>query len=150
DLDAEAAGRVGVHREVRAVRGGDGGDDGQAQAVAVAVGAVRGEALEGLQQPVYFVRGYGWAGVHHAEHRVPVPFPGRDVEPPVRHVVPDGVVDEVDDEPFDESRIAHRPGAFQGGTHPDPLPLDVRAVRQQDLVGEHREVDRFGPVQPAL
>jgi hypothetical protein len=51
DLDVQAAIWAGVRGDVGAVGGGDGGDDGQAKPVPVAIAGPGSEPLEGLEQP---------------------------------------------------------------------------------------------------
>ena len=79
------------------------------------VGAPGIETLEGLEEPVDFVRWDDRAGVGDREHRCAVGGVGGDVNVPAGDVVADGVVDEVRDETFEESGVAVEGSGAHGG-----------------------------------
>jgi len=89
-----------------AVCGGDGADDGQAQAGAAAVvGAVGGEAAERFEQRGHVLGRDGLAGVANGEHG-----PGLgghlDLGPAARLVIPDRVAYQVGQQPLQQQRVA--------------------------------------------
>jgi hypothetical protein len=123
--DTQAALWPGVGGNRGVVRVGDGGDDGQADpmpaAVAVA-GAGGGQALEGPEQPVDLGGRDHRASVGHRDDGAAVLLIGGEVDGAVSGVVADGVVEQVDGQPFDQAGVAeHRRGA-QRGLHLELLP----------------------------
>ena len=133
------------------VGGGDGSDDGEAEAVAVfVVGAAGVEALERLEEPVDLAGRDDRAGVGHREHGFAVGGVGGDLHVPAGDVVADGVVDEVGDEAFDESGVAVERGGADGGLDVQSEAFGVEAGARQDGLADVREVGSLSVVEPAL
>jgi hypothetical protein len=117
------------------VRSGDGSDDGEAEAVAVAifvVGAAGAEALEWLEETIDFVGRDDRPRVRHREDRLAVCGIGGDLDEPALDVVGVGVVDKVGDETFDESEVAVERGESEGGLDVEPEPVGVGVEVRED------------------
>jgi hypothetical protein len=103
DVDGQAAAGPGLRGDGGAVGGGDGPDDGQAEAVATtAAGAARTEPLEGLEQAVHLAGRDDLPGAGHRQDGVNAAGPGGDLDVPAGDVVPDGVVDQVGYQSLDQ------------------------------------------------
>lgn len=90
----------------------DGGDDRQAETVAIALAVSVGcEPLEGLEESLDLVFGDDWSAVGDGQGRVRAAGLRSDFHVPVGMVMADGVVDEVGHEAFDQSRV---PGCHRG------------------------------------
>jgi hypothetical protein len=88
---------------------GDGADDGEADAVAVAEAVTIGrQPLEGLKEPLDLVARDDWPAVGDRQGRLRAGGLSGDLYVPVWVVVADGVVDEVGDEAIDQSRVPGR------------------------------------------
>ena len=97
----------GMEGEASVVGGGDGLDNGEAQAESVVVACpIAGDSLEGLEETVDLVRGQGRAGVGDSERGESVTVLYGHPYTPAGIVVTQGVVDEVRNEPFDELGVA--------------------------------------------
>jgi hypothetical protein len=126
-------------------------DDGQAKAVAIAVmGAAAVEALERLEETADVT---GWnhvAGVGHREHCLAVCGAGRDSDVPAGDVVADGIVDEVGDESFDQSRVAVERSGEDGGLDMQFEGLRVDSRVEQHGLADVRQVGSLPVVESAL
>jgi hypothetical protein len=120
--DVEASLGPGTRGQVRAVRDGDGADDGEPKPEPVPVPVVAAmphplvpESLEWLEQAVDLARRYDRPGVGDPHDGPAGRRPGLDLGPAARPVVPDGVTDQVRHQAFRQPRIAvGRRGAEPG------------------------------------
>jgi hypothetical protein len=97
------------------VGGGDGADDGQAEAVAVAASGARAEALEGPEQAVDFGGRDDLPRAGHRQDGAGVAGRGGDMDVPTGDVVPDGVVDQVGGQLLDQERVTVESGGLDVG-----------------------------------
>jgi hypothetical protein len=95
------------------MRSGDRGDDGQAEAIAIAVALVP-EALERLKKAVDFVVRYGWPGVGYPEQRVPCASGSQHLDPSAGLVVAHGVVNQVGNEGAGQASVADDRDRIEG------------------------------------
>ena len=130
---------------------GDGLDDRQAEAEALTVaGAVGGEPLEGLQQPVHGGRRDHGPGVDHRQDGAGVPGAGDDLDVAAGHVVRQRVVGEVGDQAFGQPRVAGGAGRGEGAVDGELPVLCAGLPGAQDVAGQRGEVEGFPFVQAGL
>lgn len=134
-----------------AVSSDNGLHDGEAEAEAVVLAcAIAGEALEGLEKTVELVWGYDRPGV--GDHECGLPVLGLDyyLDVAVGMVVPDGVVDKVRDEPFDEVDISGERSGKKERIESYPLGFGGRLAGVEDLAGDRRQVERLAVIEASL
>jgi hypothetical protein len=134
-----------LYIDARVVRGGDRGDDREAEAVSVGVGcAVGRQALEGMGQSLDLV---GWdvgAGVGDGERRVAGAGVEQDVDVPVRDVVVQRVLEEVADKSAHEARVAGRRRGAESGVD---LDLALGGLGSEGLEGLNPRSPAFQQAQ---
>ena len=130
--------------QVRAVRDGDGADDGEPEPVPVVAPMPHPlvpEPLEGLEQAVKLARWYHRPGVGDPHHGPAGRRPGLDLGPAAGHVVPDGVPDQVRHQAF------RQPGITVGRRGAEPgVDGDVLGHGR----GDGRQVEGLRAGDPAL
>jgi hypothetical protein len=137
--DVEAALGPGMRGQLRAVRDGDGMDDGEPQPEPVPVVAAMPyplvpQPLERLKQPVELARRNNRPGVGDPHDRPAGRRPGLDLGPAAAHVVPEGVPDQVRHQAFRQLRIS------VGRRRAEPgVDRDVPSHRR----GDDRQVERL-------
>ena len=108
-FDGQSPFRPGPGGDCRVVGNGDGFHDGQTETMALAPAGARPiETLEWLKQTLDVAAFYLVAAVGHRQDREVALSPGAHPGPTAGHVVAQGVVDQVGDEPLDQSRVSRR------------------------------------------
>jgi len=133
------------------VRRGDGPDDGEAEAVTVAlVGAVAVEALERFEETVDLSGRDDRPRVPYGQQGAAAAGPGRDGDASRHLVVAHGVVDQVGDEPFEEERVPLDQGGSDRGLDVQAQPADAGAGSENRPPGDGREIDGFVVIGPGF
>jgi hypothetical protein len=141
DINGKAAVGQGPCPDGGAVGGGDGADDGQAQAVAaVAAGGARAEPLEGLEQAVELGCGDDLPGVGHRQDGVTAAGRRGDLDVPAGDVVLDGVVDQVGGQLLDQERVPVENGRLDAGVDLQAETADRGAGGGQGGAGDGGQV----------
>ena len=153
DRYRQSAARLGPGSNPGTVSGGDGHHDGQAEPEPVAVarsGALRAEPLKRLEEPVDLVRRHHRSRVGDGHDGVPGvgsrAHPGRAGRP----VVPDGVVDQVGDQPFGQTGIAEGGGGPEVGLQGHAAGPGLVVAGGHDGADHVAQVESFLPVETAL
>ena len=138
DLDSESSPGSGLCIDDGTVGVGDRLHDREPEPGAIGRGThVRAASLEGLEEARKLARRDHGPGVSDHDRRPAGDGVRGDVEPSLRHVVTDGVLDQVRDEALEQQRVAGR----SGGLERRGAPEFGMMVRSQDFGGSGGEVD---------